>query len=75
MPIIALILAIWRVVQDYVTFPWITGSKLKLHPLAAIFAILVGAEIGGIAGAYLSIPIMAGARIVGKSWRRAYIRE
>jgi predicted PurR-regulated permease PerM len=37
---IALILAIWRMVQDYVTFPRITGSKLKLHPLAAIFAIL-----------------------------------
>ncbi|HWF39843.1 MAG TPA: AI-2E family transporter [Candidatus Acidoferrales bacterium] len=66
--IIMLILGAWRVVQDYVTFPRLTNVKLRLHPLASIFAILVGAEIGGFAGAYLAIPIIAGVRIVEKTW-------
>jgi len=32
---------------------------LKIHPLAAIFAVLVGAEIGGIVGICLAVPMMA----------------
>jgi predicted PurR-regulated permease PerM len=40
------------------------GSHLKIHPLAAIFALLVGAEIGGIVGIYLAIPFMASVRVI-----------
>jgi predicted PurR-regulated permease PerM len=46
------------------------GAKLRLHPLAVIFAVLVGGEIGGVIGVYLSIPIAAGLRIIWKRWRR-----
>jgi predicted PurR-regulated permease PerM len=66
--IVMLFLAVWRITQDYVIFPRITKTEMKLHPLAAILAILVGAEIGGVAGAYLSIPIMASAGILRKRW-------
>ncbi|HVZ17944.1 MAG TPA: AI-2E family transporter, partial [Terriglobales bacterium] len=38
--IVAIFLGIWRLVQDYVTSPRIMGSKVELHPLAALFAIL-----------------------------------
>ncbi len=34
-----------------------------MHPLAAIFAVLVGAEIGGIVGIYLAIPLIASMRV------------
>jgi len=44
------------------------GSKLKIHPLATIFAILVGGEIAGVIGVYLSIPIVAALRILWKRW-------
>ncbi len=67
---VAVFLGIWRLVQDYVTAPRIMGGKLQLHPLAVIFAILVGGEIGGVIGVYLSIPIAAGLRIIWKRWRR-----
>jgi predicted PurR-regulated permease PerM len=40
------------------------GSHLKLHPLATIFALLVGAKIGGIIGIYLAIPFMASLRVL-----------
>jgi predicted PurR-regulated permease PerM len=70
--IVASLLGGWRVLQDYVNTPHLMGSKLQLHPLAVIFAVLVGAEIGGVIGVYLSIPIAATLRIVWRRWRRVY---
>jgi predicted PurR-regulated permease PerM len=60
----AVLLGLWRVIQDYFVTPRIMGSHLKIHPLAAIFALLVGAEIGGIVGIYLAIPLMASVRVI-----------
>ena len=62
----AALLAIWRMVQDYFTSPRIMGRNLAIHPLAAIFAVLVGGEIGGIVGVYLAVPFMASMRVI---WR------
>jgi predicted PurR-regulated permease PerM len=64
---IAALLGIWRVIQDYFATPRIMGSRLKIHPLAAIFAVLVGAEIGGIVGIYLAVPLMASFCIIWRS--------
>jgi predicted PurR-regulated permease PerM len=60
----AVLLGVWRVVQDYFAMPRIMGQQLKIHPLAAIFAVLVGAELGGIVGIYLAVPVMAALRVV-----------
>jgi len=65
--ILLLFLVAWRLIQDYVNSPRIMGGRVQLHPLAALFAILIGGEIGGVVGVYLSIPIMATLRIF---WRR-----
>jgi len=62
----ALLLGIWRLIQDYFASPRIMGRNLAIHPLAAIFAVLVGAEIGGIVGIYLAVPVMASMRVI---WR------
>jgi predicted PurR-regulated permease PerM len=72
---VAVFLGIWRLVQDYVTTPRLMGGKLELHPLAVIFAVLVGAEIGGVIGVYLSIPIAAALRIVWRRWQRVYSND
>jgi predicted PurR-regulated permease PerM len=66
--LLAIVLGGWRLIQDYFNSPRIMGGKLKLHPLAAIFAVLVGGEIAGVIGVYLSIPIMAALRILWKRW-------
>jgi predicted PurR-regulated permease PerM len=68
--LLALFLALWRLVQDYVSSPRIMGGKLELHPLAALFAILAGGEIAGVIGVYLSIPIMAALRILWRRWQK-----
>ncbi len=59
----------WRMMQDYMVSPRIMGKSMELHPLAAIFGVLAGAEIAGVLGVYLSIPVMASLRIVWRRWR------
>lgn len=60
----ALLLVVWRLVQNYVNSPHIMGDNLELQPLTVIFALMVGGQLGGIAGVYLSIPAVAVLRIV-----------
>ncbi len=60
------LLGAWRVVQNYFNAPRLLGRQLEIHPLAAIFAVFVGAEVGGIVGMYLAVPLMAGMRVL---WR------
>jgi predicted PurR-regulated permease PerM len=68
-PLLILFLVVWRMVQDYVISPRIMGASVELHPLAALFGVLAGAEIAGVLGVYLSIPVMASLRIVWRRWR------
>jgi len=56
--LVALFLAVLRLVQDYLIYPRIVGRGIKMHPLVVITAILAGAEIGGLIGIFLSIPVI-----------------
>ena len=67
--ILVIFLGIWRLLQDYVSSPRIMGESMELHPLTAIFGVMAGGEVAGILGIYLSIPVMAGLRIVFRRWR------
>jgi predicted PurR-regulated permease PerM len=58
------LLVLWRLVQDYVNSPRIMGDNLELQPLTVIFALMVGGQLGGVAGLYLSVPAVAVLRIV-----------
>jgi len=58
------LIVVWRLVQDYVNSPRIMGDNLQLQPLTVVFALMVGGQVGGIAGLYLSVPAVAVVRIV-----------
>jgi predicted PurR-regulated permease PerM len=62
-----LLLVLWRVLMDYGIAPRVMGHELELHPLLAIFTMMVGGAAGGIVGIYLSIPLVAAVRVI---WRR-----
>ena len=51
-------LAVLRIVQDYIIYPRIVGHGIEMHPLVVIMAILCGAELGGLVGIFLSIPLV-----------------
>lgn len=61
---IALFLAAFRLFQDYVLSPLLMSSGMELHPLMVIFGVLAGAQIAGIPGAFLSVPVLATLRII-----------
>jgi predicted PurR-regulated permease PerM len=55
----AALLIVWRLLQDYVNSPRIMGKNLELPPLIVVFALMVGGQVGGIAGIYLAVPAIA----------------
>jgi predicted PurR-regulated permease PerM/CheY-like chemotaxis protein len=54
-----LFLAVLRFVQDYVVYPRLVANGIELHPLAVILTLLCGADLAGVAGLFLAIPVAA----------------
>ncbi|MDT7542015.1 MAG: hypothetical protein QOE33_1919 [Acidobacteriota bacterium] len=61
-------LLVLRILQDYVFYPRIIGQGIHLHPLAVIIAILAGAELAGVAGIFLAIPVIAVISVTYRHW-------
>jgi predicted PurR-regulated permease PerM len=68
----AALLGLWRMSMDYFISPRVVGHELEMHPLLAIFTVMVGGAVGGIVGIYLSIPFVATLRVV---YRRFLITQ
>lgn len=66
--VVLLFLGVLRVIHDYVVYPKIIGQGIHLHPLAVILAILAGAEIAGVAGIFLAIPVIAILTVSYRHW-------
>src|SRR5438105_12014927 len=66
--IVLLFLSVLRIVQDYAIYPRIIGVGIHLHPLAVILAILAGAELAGVAGVFLAIPVIAILTVSYRHW-------
>jgi predicted PurR-regulated permease PerM len=58
------LLGLWRMLMDYAIAPRVMGHELEIHPLIAIFTLMVGGAVGGIVGIYLSIPLVAALRVI-----------
>jgi predicted PurR-regulated permease PerM len=49
---------------DYGIAPRVLGEGLGLHPLLVLFALLAGAQVGGIMGMILGVPVFASLRMI-----------
>jgi predicted PurR-regulated permease PerM len=70
---ILVFLAIFRLFQDYVLSPQLLSSGTKLHPLMVIFGVLVGGQLAGIPGSFLSVPVLATLRIVFRQVQKRHL--
>ena len=61
---IAGFLGVFRIAQDYVISPRLMSKGVELHPMLVILGVFGGAEIGGVAGVFLSVPLLALGRLV-----------
>jgi predicted PurR-regulated permease PerM len=68
-----LTLALWVVyhgIENYLIAPWAYGKRLKLSDLAIILAFVVGAELAGVIGALIALPIAALYPTIERLWLR-----
>jgi len=64
-------LGLYRLFQDYVLSPHLMSQGVELHPLLIIFGVFAGGKIGGVAGIFLSIPVLALIRLFYHRARKA----
>jgi predicted PurR-regulated permease PerM len=64
---------VMQMVENNVLAPRITGGAVGLHPVAALLAIVVGADLGGVLGALFAVPFAGIASVLiaaaWKGWR------
>jgi predicted PurR-regulated permease PerM len=68
-PVLCAILAVacvifFNLTLDYGVAPRVLGEGLGLHPLMVLFALLAGAQAGGIFGMILGVPVFASIRMI-----------
>jgi predicted PurR-regulated permease PerM len=63
---------VYRVFQDYVVNPYLMKAGLELHPLLVLFGVLAGEQIGGIAGMFFSVPVIALLKVMYTNLKDAY---
>ena len=61
---VLIFLLAYRVFQDYMLSPHLMGQGVEVHPLLVLFGVFAGAEIAGVAGTFLSVPVLALVRIL-----------
>jgi predicted PurR-regulated permease PerM len=62
--LLALIVALGgHAIEAYILGPRVTGSATRIHPLVAMAALLIGAELAGILGALFGVPLAALANV------------
>ncbi|MDP9043995.1 MAG: AI-2E family transporter [Pseudomonadota bacterium] len=72
-------IAVYRLFQDYVLNPYLMSDGVEVPPLLVLFGLLAGEEIGGVVGVFLSVPVLAAARVIAvqiatESRRRGLIK-
>ena len=54
----------YRIFQDYVLNPYLMSEGVEVSPVLVVIGLLAGDELAGVAGIFLSVPVLAAAKIV-----------
>ncbi len=72
-PLVLYVIAFFVVMQfveNNILAPRITGGAVGLHPVAALLAIVVGADLGGVVGALFAVPFAGIASVlIAAAWK------
>ena len=58
------VFGIGQLLENYILVPRLVGDRIGLHPVAVIFAVLVGGELFGFLGVLLALPVASIAVVV-----------
>ncbi|OLL28390.1 AI-2E family transporter [Burkholderia sp. SRS-W-2-2016] len=56
--------ALYRTFQDYVLNPYLMSEGVEVSPFLVIVGLLAGDQLGGVAGIFLAVPVIATLKIV-----------
>jgi predicted PurR-regulated permease PerM len=68
---VVIFIVAWRMFTDYFLSVRLMGQGVQLHPLLVLLGVFGGAEVAGVAGSFLSVPVLAMARILYVRTRRS----
>ena len=61
---------VMQMIENNVLAPRITGGAVGLHPVIALLAIVIGADLGGVVGALLAVPFGGIASVlIAAAWK------
>jgi predicted PurR-regulated permease PerM len=63
-------LVVYRLIQDYLLSPLLMRAGVQVDPLLVLFGIFAGAELAGVPGAFLSVPVLALVRVIYRRVRQ-----
>ncbi len=57
--LVLLVFGIGQIIEGYILQPFLLGDKIGLSPVAVVFAVLAGAQLGGFVGMLVALPVAA----------------
>jgi predicted PurR-regulated permease PerM len=70
--LIALIFFVaYQQLENGVIYPWLMARKVKVNPLVVLLSVLLAAEVFGIVGALLAVPVSGAVQVIVMAIRQA----
>ena len=66
------VFGVGQLVEGYILQPFLLGDKIGLSPVAVVFAVLAGAQLGGFVGMLIALPVAAVIVVLLKHAREYY---
>ncbi len=57
--LVGVVFMIGQAIEGYILQPFLLGDKIGLSPVAVVFAVLAGAQLGGFLGMLIALPVAA----------------
>jgi len=71
--IVAAVFMAGQVLEGYVLAPKLVGSRVELHAVWVMFALLAGGSVFGFLGILLAVPVTAAVGVLIRFWLRRYL--
>jgi predicted PurR-regulated permease PerM len=65
---VVIVFAAMQMLDNFLLQPWIFSNSVLAHPLEIFIVILMGAQINGIVGMVLAIPVYTVLRVIARSF-------
>lgn len=70
--LVLVVFMIGQAVEGYILQPFLLGDKIGLSPVAVVFAVLAGAQLGGFLGMLIALPVAAVIVVLLRHARESY---